>query len=207
MRGFNEALQFHKENTGLAYALVRLKKSGDSAEVRVLQPEDEWVSLFIHQEFQKLKQTRCASDGQKDANACPLCALDAKRRLRTFIPVRLRGDTEEDRVQFVEAGRNTLTEIVSQIEELPEGTSITSYDWKIKRIGEDFDTEYKWHVKSDTKRPLDDREKALVIPNIEELIELPDDVTMQQRAKSYRQTESTPVDEKPAEPKKGTSRF
>ncbi len=205
MRGYTAANQHHKENTGLPYKPFKLEKSGDFAEVRVLQSQDEWLSLFFHQVFGKLKRTRCSSeDSAKNPEICGLCAVEAPRKLVTFIPVRVRGDEEEDRVQLIEAGRDTLNEIVSQIEELPEGADITTYDFKVKRAGEKLDTKYKWHLQASTKRPLDEREAALPIPNVEEMIEVPDELTLVQRIKQYRQAE----DVKPVESAKtGKSRF
>src|ERR1700722_20699837 len=170
MRGFQNATQHHKDNTGLPYKRFILAKDGDSAEVRVLQNQDEWVSLFFHEEFQKTKRTRCLSeDAAKDVEKCGLCAADVKRKLVTFIPVRVRGDANKEQVQLIEAGREMLNEVVSQIEELPEGTDITFFDFKVKRLGDKLDTKYKWICQAGTKHVLDEDEAALEIPNIEDL--------------------------------------
>ena len=103
MRGLKPAQEFHENNSGLPYKNFKLEKSGQSAIVRVLQPDDEWVNFFVHQVFNTvtkkftLKPTRCPSEDQdrsEAANDCPLCALSndiVPRSLKTFIPVRVRG--------------------------------------------------------------------------------------------------------------------
>ena len=86
MRGYKAAQEYHNNNTGLGYMPFKLEKDGDSAVVRVLQPQDEWVCLAIHQDFNKgLKSTRCLSETlEKDPDKCPLCLLEAKRSVKTF---------------------------------------------------------------------------------------------------------------------------
>jgi hypothetical protein len=204
MRGFEKATQHHKENTGLPYKRFILAKDGDAAELRVLQNQDDWVSIFFHEEFGQTKRTRCLSDDTaKNVDTCGLCADDIKRRLITFIPVRVRGDLNEAQVQFIEAGREVLNEVVSQIEELPEGTDITFFDFKVKRSGVKLETKYKWICQPATKHPLNAAEVALVVPDLETLLPLPDELTVAQRLKQHHQAE----DVAPVEAKTGKSRF
>jgi hypothetical protein len=196
MRGYRSAKEFHDNNTGLGYTPFRLKKDGDFAVVRPLQSEEEWVSLFLHADFNKgLKTTRCLSETvDKDPTTCPLCAVEAKRSLKTYIPVRVRGDNPETRVQVIEYGREALSEVFSQIEELPAGTDVTCFDFKIKRKGTGLETSYKWIAQSETKRPLDDEEKALQVPDMEETVPV-DAGSAAARAQQYANSENvTPVD-------------
>jgi hypothetical protein len=208
MRGYKAAQEYHKNNTGLGYMPFKLEKDGESAVVRVLQPQDEWVCLAIHQDFNKgLKSTRCLSETlEKDPDKCPLCLCEAKRSVKTFIPVRVRGDQNESRVQVIEYGRNALEEVVSQIEELPAGTDITNFDFKIKRKGLKLDTTYKWIAQNDTKGALGEAEKALEIPDMEEL--LPADLLLAtQRVKAYINSSTvTPVARDEDEDKGAASR-
>jgi hypothetical protein len=196
MRGINKAKQVHEDNTGLPYKALQIKDNGGTAEVRILQPQDEWVSLFFHQKYQVLKRTRCASEDSAKSDDCPLCVAGAPRQLKTFIPVRVRGDAEQERVQIVEAGNETLNEIIFQIEDLPEDTDVTYFDFKIKRVGVGLDTKYKCATKNGTKRPLDKDEQALTIPDIETLVPVPDELKLIQRTKEFTQASSvTPTEE------------
>jgi hypothetical protein len=187
MRGYQAAASYHEENTGLPFQRFILKGDGDFAEVRVLQTPDEWVSLFIHSVFNKLKSTRCPSDGGKDGTICPLCAVDAPRSLRTFIPVRVIGEADLTKVHVIEYGRDNLSEVVSQIEELPEDSDVTHYDFKIKRKGKDKDTTYKWHLVPNSDSELSEAQLALEVPDMEELWPVPELDVLQARAKEFKQ--------------------
>lgn len=196
-KGYKAAQEFHENNTGMPYAPFKLPKSGDALEVRVLQHQDEWENLNIHAQHQKVKPTRCASDGAKDASKCALCAMDVPRSLKTYIPVRVRGDEDTERVQVIVYGREGLQEVINQIEELPEGVDITHYDFKVKRVGEKLDTKYKWFIQAETKSPLSEDERSLEVPDIGSLIAVPDELELVRRAKGFRDAESasaTPIE-------------
>lgn len=186
-KGYQAAKKFHDENTGMPYSPIKIK-DGQTLTIRILQSEDEWVSLYFHEVVNKLKRTRCASETPSpDAEKCALCAHDAPRRYRTFIPMRVRGDENLERVVFQEVGREGLAMYINQIEELPEGKNMTMYDWKLKRTGEKLSTTY--HIikveDPETQRPLNDAEKSLNVPNLEELYVVPDAATILARAMSY----------------------
>ncbi len=197
-RGLQAAQEFHAQNTGLAYNPFKLEKSGESAIVRVLQPDSDWVNFFVHQVWDNqsrkfsLQPTRCPSDGlARDADVCPLCALgDAvPRSLKTFIPVRVRDMDPADRVDIIAYGRNGLDAVVNIITELPEGHDITMYDVKVKRQGVQLDTQYYWMLSPGAKaRPLSAEEKALEIPDMETLWEPPTEIELDRRARQFAQS-------------------
>lgn len=200
MRGFKNIQKYNEENTGLPYKLFQLKKDGDFAVVRILQDPEEWVGLQMHQVFGKLRATRCTSDYAKDPDNCPLCAADVPRSLRTFIPVRVREDEPEDRVQIIEYGAKALQKVLGWMREIDEsydGASITDFDFKVRRSGTKTDTEYTWVLQPKTQAPLSDEENALEAPDIEELIPvLPEDVLIR-RAKEFAQAGNVKEVEKP----------
>jgi len=136
---------------------------------------------------QKIKATRCASDKERDIALCALCAQDAPRSLRTYIPVRVRGEDDMTKVHVIEYGRDNLSEVINQIEELPEGSNITEFDFKVKRKGTGTDTIYKWVRLSTAPDELSAGHKALVIPDIEALIPVPEQEQIDVRAKQYAQ--------------------
>jgi hypothetical protein len=179
IRGIAAAAKYHDEHTGLDYNPFRLKAENDFKVVRPLQTQDEWVSLFMHNDFKlKTGSFRCAADGEEpDMEACIGCAHGVKRSLRTFIPVRVRQDDNQKRVWVIEYGRNGLLEVMNFIEEHCEDVKggVTGLDVKIKRQGTGTDTVYRWIYSSNNTRPLNDDEKALEVPNMDELITIPDD--------------------------------
>jgi hypothetical protein len=178
-RGAKAAADFHANNTGLPYTPFVLKNDKDKKTVRVLQPSDQWVNLYIHQDFKKLNPTRCPSDDPEgDTTDCPLCAAGAPRTLRSYVPVRVRLDEDTARVQLIQMGREHLKEAISFIEDHGEPTEV---DVQIKRMGQGLDTSYKWSEAGE-KRALNAKEKALEIPDIEELIEVPHEEELERRA-------------------------
>jgi hypothetical protein len=197
-KGYKAAQTFHEENTGLGYTPFTLKKDGDQAVVRILQSQDDWVNLYIHTAFKKIKgPTRCAAqwvdrDGQQveDKSTCPLCLDDIRRTMRTYIPVRVRGDSNEKRVQILNYGREGLQELISQIEELKEDQDITYFDFKVKRKGNDLDTKYFWVKDYETKRPLSEDERALEVPDMEVVMPVLDEHELIFRAKQVSDAEN-----------------
>lgn len=186
-RGFQTADQARKDNTStFTHRKLILKNDGDSAEVRVLEHQDQWVNLMMHSVWQKLMPTRCTSDNAKDPENCPLCAHGIARRLVVYIPVRVRDTMDENQVNVIEASGEHFQEIVDQIQELPPNSDMTDYDFKVKRSGAGKSTRYRWHIQLSTKRPLNAQEKALEIPNLDELIVVPDADTAMRLARTIQ---------------------
>ena len=211
-KGYAAAQKYHEENNGMGYTPFNLKKDGESAVVRILQPQTEWENLMIHSAFGKLKgPTRCGAQWMTEANGvesedlttCALCVAGVKRSMKTYIPVRVRGDSDESRVQIITYGRNALTEVINQIEELKDEQDMTWFDFKIKRKGSGLDTVYFWLKDGDTKRPLSEVEQKLVIPDINEVVVIPDEGQMKLRAQQVIAAESAA----PVEPTNGKPRL
>jgi hypothetical protein len=203
MRGLAKVKEFHDNNTGLGYFPFKIAEDAKdkTAIVRVLAAADysgynedgtpvddtETViqSLFIHNQFKVINSTRCTSnDVEPDKEKCPLCRVGVPRSLKTYIPVRVRGDEKVDRVQIIEYGRNHLSEVQSFIEELPNA-DITATDIKIKRSGKKTNTEYKWYVVPKSDRPLDEDELALEIPDMEAIIPIREVLDLEKRAAEW----------------------
>lgn len=203
-RGFEKAQKFHDENTGMGYTPFSLPKDKDTKQVRILQPETEWVNLQIHGVYQKVKETRCAAtivtednEEKEDRSTCPMCMADVPRKMSTYIPVRVRGDENSDRVQVIRYGRDGLAQVINQIENLPEGKNMTEFDFKITRKGEKLDTVYFWNsvADADLARPLNEAETALIVPNMEEIVPFVEEAQMLRRAQGHTDAESVaPVD-------------
>jgi len=187
MRGYKAAQQRFDEDSAGPFKRLKIDKDGEFAEVRILQAPDDWVSFYIHDKFKVLKSTRCLAPNDRDASVCPLCDADAPRKLRLFIPVRVRGDQDENRVQIIEYGSKAFQEVGSQLEELDNDNDILNYDFKIKRKGEKTDTTYKWIRLVKGEGPLTDAEKALEIPNVDALWPLADPAMMAERVKQFKQ--------------------
>ncbi|MGH7744056.1 MAG: hypothetical protein ACREQ5_04450 [Candidatus Dormibacteria bacterium] len=200
MRGFSAAKKHHDDNKNAFMPMFVLKKDGDSAEVRVLQAPDEWESIFVHSQFKVIQSTRCPSDGAKDEALCPLCAANVPRKLRTFIPVRVRGD-EENKVRMIEYGANHLAEVISVMEELPTVTDITQFDFKVKRVGDDLDTKYRWFVQSETKHNLTEQERALVLPDLAAAYPVLTGAALAARGNVHGSNDVTPIGGEPAPPR------
>jgi hypothetical protein len=179
IRGMAAAAKYHDEHTGLDYNPFRLKDENDFKVVRPLQTQDEWVSLFMHTDFNlKLGSFRCGAEGEEpDMEACIGCAHGVKRSLRTYIPVRVRQDDNQKRVWVIEYGRNGLLEVMNFIEEHCEDVKggVTGLDVKIKRQGKGTDTKYRWIYTSNNTRPLNDDELALEVPDMDAILGIPDD--------------------------------
>lgn len=210
-RGYQVAKTFHEENNGLGYTPFTLKKDKDQSVVRVLQHQDQWVNLYMHQAYKKIKApTRCSASwttderniSVEDRSGCPMCMAEVPRTMKTYIPVRVRGDENEQRVQTIVYGRDGLQELINQIEELPSEADITTYDFKIKRQGEGLDTKYFWMRQEETKRPLNDAEMKLEVPDMEEVISLLDEGQLLNRAQQYIAAESAQA----VEPSNGNGR-
>jgi hypothetical protein len=205
VRGLKKIGKFHEENTGLPYHPFKIKddlpKDKQFAKVRVLahaEPDydDEGgeidngkpviQAIFMHQAFRVVNSTRCVNNdsAQPVPEECPLCRVKCPRSLRTFIPVRVRNDEDEKRVQIIEYGRNHLTEVQNFIEER-EDADITGVDIKIKRIGKKKDTEYRWTPILGTERPLDEQELALEIPDMLALIPVKEESELEKRAMEF----------------------
>ncbi len=201
-RGYLAAQRVHEENTGMGYTPFKMKDK-ETKQVRFLQDETQWVTLFMHSDYPKLKPTRCAAkeiveNGEAiyDRSTCPLCMAEITRSPRTFLPVRVRGDDNESRVQVINYGRDHFAQVINQIENLPDGTHMTEFDFKVVRKGDDLNTTYFWNMVPDPKynRPLDDKEKALDVPDMEELIPILDEAVLIKRAQNYADGQSaTPV--------------
>lgn len=199
MKGIASILQTHKENNTGNFTAFKLKKDGDQAIVRILQEPDQWDGIFIHAEFQKTMPTRCKATydakGVEDRGTCPLCLNQVPRSLKTLIVVGRRGESIENAVQVVEYGRDSLQEVIAQIENLPAGTTATMIDFKVQRYGKDTDTTYKWFPLIATVRPMTDGEKSLPIPPIDEMYPILDDYKMLDRAKkSLQAAQVAPVE-------------
>lgn len=190
MRGFANRQRFDEENTGLPFTPFKIKEKGPAEIVRVLLPVDDIQSLIVHRRFKVLNQIRCAAAESLQANpdVCPLCAVKAPRTMRTYIPVlrRQRKDETnyEPRVEFIEYGREGVGEVASLLEDV--NNDITSVDFKIKRIGVDKETKYKWLPVNGTQRDLNEEERALEIPDIDELLPIKPEVELLRRAEEWR---------------------
>lgn len=197
MRGLKQTQQYHDEHTGLAYDPFKIKAGEEPKSVRVLalaEPDDEKPnrpviqSLFIHNKFRVINSTRCLTqEDEADPTLCPLCRVNCPRSLRTFIPVRVRNDEKKDRVQMIEYGRNALAEVQSCIEEMPNG-DITMCDIKIKRIGKEKQTQYKWILQPSTQRELSEAELALVVPDIGEDFPIKDESELEKIAMQFERS-------------------
>lgn len=196
-RGVDAAKTFHDENTGLPYKPFVLKDDGDLATIRVLQPQSEWISMFMHRDWgSKISPTRCADQADEpDMEACFLCAQGIPRQLRTYIPIRKRGDTANDIVRVIDYGRDNLAEVLNQIEELPKDTDVTMLDFKVKRQGKKTDTKYRW-IPAGNNRLLEEAEKSLEIPDINDLIKVPTLARMKSLATKFGAAEDTEDAEK-----------
>jgi hypothetical protein len=203
-RGLQAAMRMNEENSGLGYTPFKIEKDKGAEQVRILQPYDEWVSLWIHNVWEKVKPTRCGAteeqiDGEirENRKTCPLCMMDIPRSVKTYIPVRVRGDDNSERVQIIVYGRDHLAQVSNVIDNLPEGKDITMFDFKIVRKGEKLNTTYFWNVAADADlvRPLNEAERSLVIPDMEELIVVKEEHELLRRANGFAQSESaTPVE-------------
>lgn len=192
--GLSEAKEWHDSNTGMPFTPFKIEKDGGSEIVRVLIPANEIESLYIHREFHKLNPTRCAAPADSpDETACPLCAVKAPRSLRTYIPVRVRGDKKTDRVQWIEYGRDMLQTVIAMLENIPEG-DLTGVDIKIQRVGSKLDTKYMWYAQMSNIRPLDDAEKKLYLEPMDMIWPVKDQDDLEKRAMEYsRATGAAPV--------------
>lgn len=203
-RGLDVTRKFHDENTGAPYKTVMIKEAGQFVCVRVLQKEDLWVSLFMHRDWStKVPSTRCVEQtDEPDMEKCELCAHDIGRQLRTFIPVRVRGDENQGRVQFFDYGRDNLAEVVNQLEELGKDQSITDIDFKVKRQGKGVDTKYRWVPSGENDRPLNESELALVVPDLAELIPIPSEAKVRALVRKFTAGASSTDDETEEEDEK-----
>jgi len=197
MRGLKQTQQYHEEHTGLAYDPFKIKAGEEPKVVRVLalaEPDDNQPdrpviqSLFIHNKFRVINSTRCLTqEDEADPTLCPLCRVNCPRSLRTFIPVRVRADEKKDRVQMIEYGRNALAEVQSCIEEMQNG-DITICDIKIKRIGKEKKTQYKWILLANTERGLNEAELSLKVPDIGEDFPIKDESEIEKIAMQFERS-------------------
>lgn len=201
MRGLKPAREMHAESGGGFYKNFKLEKSGQTAVVRVLQPETAWYSFHIHQLWDNVtkkflvKPTRCpAETAKRDAEACPLCALgdQVQRQFKTFIPIVVRpskdsvGDYTLE-VSMIVYGAKGLNPVESVIEDLPEGVNITMLDIRIKRMGDKLDTLYYWSPVG-TPRVLNAEETALEVPDMEAAWEVPSTIELDRTARTFMQS-------------------
>lgn len=192
-RGYLAAQRIHEQNTGMGYTPFKVK-AGEVKQVRILQSETDWLTLFIHQKYPTLKQCRCAAavsiendQEVEDRSVCPLCMVEAPRTSRVFIPVRVRRDEDTSRVQIISYGRDHFAQLINQIENLPNGKTMTDFDFKVSRKGDKLDTVYFWNLVADPEfqRPLNDSELALKIPNIEEVMPILEESILIRRAQVF----------------------
>lgn len=183
--GLTAAMSFHEQNTGsLPFSPIKLNKSGDRVKVRilalasadedpetgvaVLEPGKRYIkSLYFHRKFQVLDERCLVDEDTADPNICPLCRVGAPRTVKTFIPMRERGDTQKDRVKWFVAGREVVQSFITVCAVIPNG-DLTGLDFIIVREGEKLQTRYQLYPQNNTERPLDDKEKALEFPDPEE---------------------------------------
>jgi hypothetical protein len=181
--GLKGAMTAHEANTGsLPYSPIKLSKSGDKVLIRILAVADEppidpetedpvpqdgvryIYSLYFHRKFGVLDE-RCLVDADTaDPNLCALCRVKAPRTVKTFIPMRERGDTQLGRVKWFVVGREALQSFITVQGVIP-GNDLTGLDFIIIREGEKLQTRYMLYPQNDTSRPLSDQERALEFPD------------------------------------------
>jgi hypothetical protein len=194
MKGLNAAKEFHDNNTGMPYLMFKiedgLKPPANAKIVRVLQGVEELTSLVIHTKFKVLNPIRCKSESLKpDPDICELCKVKAPRTLKTYIPVRVRGNKNKDEVHVIEYGRNNVQQVQSVLEEAGTDGDLTGCDFKIKREGSKKDTKYMWFVVPNSYRPLTDEEKDLEVPDIAVLIPIKSDEEMHKAAIDWQRAQ------------------
>ena len=201
MKGLKPAREMHAESGGGFYKNFKLEKSGQSAVVRVLQPETEWHSFHIHQLWDNVtrkflvKPTRCPSEtAKRDPENCALCALgdQVQRQFKTYIPVVVRQAKDSvseyvPEVSMIVYGAKGLNPVENVIEDLPDDVNITMLDIRIKRMGEDLATQYYWTAVG-SPRALTDAECAMEVPDIEEAWPIATEVELDRTARTFAQT-------------------
>jgi hypothetical protein len=168
------------------YAPLKLPDQGSKAKVRFLaqaepkvDPEtnqqiiEEGVryvqTLYHHSKFKVMDERCLAEEDAADPMACPLCRVQAPRTAKTYLPVRERGDTQQDRVKWFVIGREALQTLISVLGVIPNG-DLTGIDFIIMREGVQLKTRYGFYPQNDTTRPLDAKELALQFPNPDDMI-------------------------------------
>jgi len=195
-RGYLATQKYNAENTGMGYTPFTIKKDGEKRQVRILQHELEWVNLHMHSAWKIVKPTRCAAPRTmeddvevEDRSQCPLCNAECPRSPKVCIPVRVRGDEDASRVQIIMYGRDHFAMVADAIEHLPEGKSMTDYDFEIKRVGSDTNTKYFWYRTETEQRPLNEAELKLEVPDMEEIVPILEEHVLLRRAKDYLDSE------------------
>jgi hypothetical protein len=196
-KGLATALKYHEERTVMPYRPFKIKAKGDPVVGRCLQDADDLVSLFMHNKYKVLNTTRCAHDEDSpNGTLCALCRVKCPRSLRTFIPFFVRPnqkntlyeklDDPQDRLTIIEYGARALEEVAGFISEYGE---LTQSDVKIKRVGEEKATQYKWYPVRGSERPLNAEERALVVPDLTELIQIKEGDELEKLAMQFERAD------------------
>lgn len=133
-------------------------KSGESTEIRIIQPLDELVSIYEHGEHinNRWHYIRCL--GKEN---CPLCRAGKKAAFKTFIPVY---DHKDERIKIFKASKTVGLTLVGLAEEYGD---LTKRKFKLLRQGEGRNTTYQFFPRD----PDDFDISELELPDIESLIE------------------------------------
>lgn len=130
-----------------------------SAQVRIITPGDEILSLYEHVE-QFGGQWRTVPCLGK--NECPLCQAGRKAQFKSYMLVIDRAD---NKVKLFKASKRVMKSIFGLIEEYGD---ITSRDYKIFRQGEKLETTYQFFPKDATPQNID----GLEIPELNDMIQV-----------------------------------
>lgn len=197
-RGLATAQKYHEERNVMPYRPFKIKAKGDPVVGRCLQDADDLISLFMHNKFKVLNTTRCTHDEDSpNGELCPLCRVKCPRSLRTYIPFYVRPnqkntlyeklDDPQDRITVIEYGARALEEVAGYISEYGE---LTQSDVKIKRVGEEKATQYKWYPVRGSERPLNADELALEVPDLNEIIAIKDDSELEKLAMQFERSDT-----------------
>lgn len=138
-------------------SMLRLK-SGESAEVRILVPADEIISVWeytiqVGGRWMTITQPPNREDD-------PLYKAGKKASFRSYIPVYNRA---EDRVQIFKASKTVGLQLLGLVQEYGD---LTSRDFKILRQGDGLNTNYQFFPRDPS--PFDF--SSVEIPDIEKMV-------------------------------------
>lgn len=153
---FGKGLGAVKEQANKSVGSLKIE-SGKAAEIRVLTPGDEIISLYEHQ-FQVGGQWKTVTCIGKQE--CPLCLTGEKGSMKAYLSVLDRAD---NKVKYWKISKTVALQLIGLVEEYGD---LTKRDFKVTRQGEKLLTNYQFFPRDPKEEDLSQYE----LPNLEEIV-------------------------------------
>jgi hypothetical protein len=157
MAGFiGKGLGSIKEHANNSVEKLKIE-SGKGAEIRILTPGDEVISLYEHtvQIGGQWKTITCIG-----RNDCPLCLTQDKASFKAYLAVLDRAD---GKVKYWKVSKTVGMQLVGLVEEYGD---LSARDFKVTRHGEKLTTTYQFFPRDPNKEDL----SKYTLPDIEAIV-------------------------------------